>query len=137
MDEELKIGPGTRLVVVARSDEVLELQATYDAGGSPPPPHLHPQQDERFEMLAGAMQATVDGQRLEISAGDVLEVPRNSVHQLWNAGKETAVVRWLTIPAGRTCDWFRELAALQRGEPLGDPATLLARYRDVFRLADA
>src|ERR1700694_2265599 len=37
------------------------------------------------------------------------------------------VVNWKTIPPGRTLEWFRELAALQRGASLGDPATLLSR----------
>ena len=40
------------------------------------------------------------------------------------------------MPAGRTLDWFRELAALQSGQPLKDPASLLSEYRDVFRLAE-
>jgi hypothetical protein len=44
---------------------------------------------------------------------------------------------WRTMPAGRTLDWFSELAALQRGEPLKDPATLLSEYSDVFRLAES
>jgi hypothetical protein len=56
---------------------------------------------------------------------------------MWNEGSEPAVMRWLTTPAGRTLDWFREIAALQGGdEPLGDPATLLQRYDDTFRLAN-
>jgi quercetin dioxygenase-like cupin family protein len=133
--EELEIGTGTRLRVLSRSEELLELEASYDGGGSPPPAHLHPEQDERFEVLAGAMTARVSGRERELSRGAVLEVPRGTPHQMWNAGGETAVMRWSTTPAGRTLEWFRELAALARGEQAGDPATLLERYRDVFRLA--
>jgi hypothetical protein len=55
---------------------------------------------------------------------------------MWNGGREPAVMSWATKPAGRTLDWFRELAALRRGEPLGDPQTLLSRYSDVFALVE-
>jgi hypothetical protein len=44
-------------------------------------------------------------------------------------------MRWTKMPAGRTLDWFRELEAALAGTSKGDPATLLDRYGDVFRLA--
>ena len=89
-----------------------------------------------MEVLAGVMRTRIGGRDGEIGAGEVLEVPRGVVHQLWSAGAETAVLRWSTMPAGRTLEWFRELAAATAGEPRGDPATLLTRYRDFFRLAE-
>jgi mannose-6-phosphate isomerase-like protein (cupin superfamily) len=136
--EELRIGPGTVLKVVEHSDDVLELEASYAGGGSPPPPHLHPAQDERFEAISGAMQTRIAGAEGSLEPGAPLEVPRGTVHQMWNGAEAPAVVRWLTMPAGRTLDWFREIAALQGdGEPLGDPATLLERYADTFKLADS
>jgi Cupin domain len=117
---------------------VLEFEARYAPGGSPPPPHLHPAQDERFEVLAGAMRTKIAGVEGTLAHGEVLEIPHGTVHQMWNAAGEPAVLRWETTPAGRTLDWFREIAALQGGgEPLGDPATLLARYSDTLQLADA
>jgi hypothetical protein len=45
-------------------------------------------------------------------------------------------MRWSTLPAARTLQWFRELAALLRGEEVPEAATLLERYSDVFRLAE-
>ena len=135
--EELTIGIGTTLSVVSHSEELLELRASYEGRGAPPPAHLHPAQDERFEILAGSMTAKIAGREHELGVGDVLEVPHSTVHQMWNPGEERAVVSWKTMPAGRTLEWFREIAAVQHGEPLSDPATLLARYGDVYRLADA
>ena len=60
--EELKLGPGTHLRVIAHDDAELLLQATYAPAGSAPPAHLHPAQDERFEVIAGAMRTRIDGQ---------------------------------------------------------------------------
>ena len=135
MSEQLQIGPGTKLRVLAHSDEVLELEATYAGGGAPPPEHLHPSQDEQFEVLRGAMQTRVGGQSRMFVAGELLDVPRGTIHQMWNAGEDEAVVNWRTMPAGRTLSWFRELEALLRGENPTDAATLLSHYSDVFVLA--
>jgi mannose-6-phosphate isomerase-like protein (cupin superfamily) len=137
MSEELPIAPGTTLTVISHGPQALALEASYAGGGTPPPAHLHPDQDERFEVLRGAMQTKINGVEGRIAAGDVLEIPRGTAHKMWNGGAEPALMLWVTTPAGRTLDWFRELAALQRGEPLGDPALLLERYADVFVLADA
>lgn len=134
-EELLKIGPGTTLRVLTHEPGRLELEATYEPGGAEPPAHLHPSQDERFELLAGAMRTRIDGREGEILAGEPLEIPAGTVHQMWNAGTERSVLLWTTTPAGRTLDWFREVAAALAGEPLGDPATMLERYSDVFRLA--
>jgi mannose-6-phosphate isomerase-like protein (cupin superfamily) len=82
------------------------------------------------------MRTRVAGQEGELRAGEELEVPRGTVHQMWNGAEEPAVFRWLTMPAGRTLDWFREVAALSQGESWADGTTLLARYSDVFRLAE-
>jgi quercetin dioxygenase-like cupin family protein len=136
MPEELKLGPATTLRVIADGDEALVLRATYEGGGTPPPAHLHPDQDERFEVLAGSMRARVDGREHELVTGAVLEIPRDTAHQMWNAADEQAVVDWRTTPAGRTLEWFRQLSALLAGESSADPAALLAEYSDVFRLAE-
>jgi mannose-6-phosphate isomerase-like protein (cupin superfamily) len=136
MPEELAIGPGTTLRVLTHVDDLLEFEASYAGGGVAPPAHLHPQQDERFEVHAGALQVRLAGRERVIVAGDVLDVPRGTAHQMWNASEDMAVVNWRTMPAGRTLDWFRELAALQRGQGRADPTSLLSDYSDVFRLAD-
>ena len=41
--------------------ELLEMEASYPAGGQLPPEHLHPKQDERFEVLDGAVRAIIGG----------------------------------------------------------------------------
>jgi mannose-6-phosphate isomerase-like protein (cupin superfamily) len=134
--EELELGPGTTLRVVSHEQQELVFQARYAGGGSPPPAHLHPAQDERFEIQSGAMTAIVAGEQQLIAGGEALEIPRGTAHQMWNAGAQPAVVIWRTRPAGRTLDWFRELSAALRGEGREDPSTLLADYADVFQLVE-
>jgi mannose-6-phosphate isomerase-like protein (cupin superfamily) len=134
-DELLKIAGGTTLRVLFAGPERLELEARYEGGGAEPPAHFHPAQDELFEALAGAMRTRIGGREGTLAAGETLAIPAGAVHQMWNAGEETAVLRWTTTPAGRTLEWFTVLAAALAGRPLGDPSTLLDRYSDVFRLA--
>ena len=47
------------------------MESSYEAGGAPAPPHLHPGQDERFTVLAGAVETEVDGEERTLREGDV------------------------------------------------------------------
>lgn len=134
MSEELTLGPGATVRVVAESDDALEVEAHYAGHGTPPPPHFHPAQDERFEVRVGVMHAIVAGEERVLAGGDVLEIPRGTPHQLWNDDDEEAVLSWRTSPSLRTLEWFRGLAGLQRGER--DLPTLLAEYGDVVSFGD-
>ena len=128
--EVLAVGPGTTLRVVAHDEQRLEFEASYAGGGTPPPAHLHPDQDEHFEVLAGAMRVRIAGRERQLAKGEVLDVPRGTADQMWNGGGEQAVMRWTTTPAGRTLDWFRELAAAMAGNTggrSGDAARALQR----------
>src|SRR5690242_15413127 len=112
MTERLKITPGETLEVVETEStpEVLVLNAQWSPGGSAPPPHYHPEQAEHFEVLAGALRVEVDGVQRDLRAGDTLDVPRRTVHRMWNPNAEPASARWETRPAGRTAEWFRAVA---------------------------
>jgi quercetin dioxygenase-like cupin family protein len=139
----LKITPTESLTIRESTPELLEVEATYGPGGEPPPKHFHPSQDEHFEVLAGAMRARVSEEERSLSAGDTLDIPRRTPHQMWNPRDEPARVLWQTSPAGRTEEWFRSIDALHREgrvQSNGIPGplafgVLLTEYRDVFRLA--
>ncbi len=141
MSEKLSLGPHDSLEIRSSTPEALEVEASYRPGGSPPPAHFHPAQDEHFEILEGAMRARVDGEERELEAGAEIAIGRGQVHQMWNPGSEPARVRWVTTPAGRTEQWFRVLDGLFRegGDMAAgrevDFGALLEEYSDVFRLA--
>ena len=52
--------------------------------------HIHPSQDERFEVLKGSLMFKLDGKELPAGPGDRILVPAGSKHQFWNAGDEEA-----------------------------------------------
>jgi mannose-6-phosphate isomerase-like protein (cupin superfamily) len=143
MAETLKLTPSESVTIRSSAPDALEVEVEYGPGGSPPPKHWHPAQDEHFRVLEGSLRVRVDDSERELAPGDEIEIPRTAVHQMWNPGAEPARARWVTRPAGRTERWFRELGDLQasgRVDSNGMPSplafgVLLTEYRDVFRLA--
>jgi mannose-6-phosphate isomerase-like protein (cupin superfamily) len=140
MPEKLSLGPHDWLEIRSSTPEGLEVVASYRAGGSPPPAHFHPTQDEHFEVLEGTMRARVDGEERELETGAEIDIGHGQVHQMWNPGAEAARVRWVTAPAGRTEQWFRTLDGIfGEGDEIAagrevDFGALLDEYSDVFRL---
>jgi mannose-6-phosphate isomerase-like protein (cupin superfamily) len=143
MGETLKLTPSESVTIREDTPAALEVEGRWGPGGSPPPKHYHPSQDERFEVLQGGLHARVDGAERVLGAGEVLEIPRGSVHQMWNPGKVEARATWRTTPAMRTASWFRAIDALHRSGRVGSNGmpgplafgVLLNEYREVFRLA--
>ena len=143
MSDVFHLTPSESVRVRSHSAEALEVEGTWGPHGSPPPKHFHPGQDERFEVLEGRLSTRVEGVERELSAGDVLEIPRGAVHQMWNSGGEPVRALWRTSPAGRTADWFAALSGLRESGRVGKdgmPGPLafgayLTEYSDVFRLA--
>ncbi|MGZ5310052.1 MAG: cupin domain-containing protein [Solirubrobacterales bacterium] len=125
------------------SPELLEVEVSYGPGGEPPPKHLHPAQDEHFEVLEGSIRVRSDGEEKDVDTGETIDIPRRTAHQIWNPSDAPARVRWQTRPALRTLEWFEAIDGLHRegkvtGAGTPKPAAmvpLLVKYRDVFRLA--
>jgi mannose-6-phosphate isomerase-like protein (cupin superfamily) len=136
--DRLRLSPNATLELRASDDELLEVEATYDGGGSPPPNHMHPEQDEHFEILHGSMRVIVDGEEKTLDAGDEIDIPRGSAHQMWNPAEDPATVRWQTRPRGRTEDFFRavdEVMPAEGGMPdLARMLEVVKDFDDTFRL---
>jgi quercetin dioxygenase-like cupin family protein len=50
--------------------------------------HVHPFQEERFQVLEGSVSFRIDGQELTAGPGEVVLVAAGRKHQFWNAGDE-------------------------------------------------
>ena len=134
MSETLALSPTASVAIRYSTPTELTVEAVYEPGGGPPPAHLHPAQDEHFEVLEGRMEVIVDGNRRELAKGDEIEIPRGATHQMWNPADERARVSWRTRPGGRTERWFRELDSAQRAAAEGrDPPDFSSPARGVPR----
>ncbi len=134
---------GERVTVLDRSDDLLAMEAEWDPEETRPPAHLHPHQDERFEVLEGELTAEVGGRTRVLRQGETLEVPRRTSHRMWNAGEGSARARWEVRPALRTQEMFAAIdhsRAFRRSPkgggmtPLG-AAPVLREFSEEFRLA--
>ena len=70
--------------------ESVVIEAFVKPGGSVAAAHIHPSQDERFEILGGRVGFRLGEDELEAKAGDRILVPAGTTHTFWNAGDEEA-----------------------------------------------
>jgi len=95
------------------------------------PEHIHPRQEERFEVLAGRLGLTTEGIRRVHVPGEVVVVHAGVPHVAWNAGSADVHVLVDFRPALRTEIAFETLAGLARdGKTFG-----LGVPRNPLRLA--
>jgi len=138
---------GERIVwrQVARDTDGALLQADLFAlpAASPAAAHVHPRQEERFEVVAGTLKVSVDGVETTLGPGHVAVVPPGTPHTWWNVGDDEAHVVTDIRPALRTEMFFETLFGLAsegKTDPNGLPkplqlATLVTEFSDEVRLA--
>lgn len=68
---------------------MLEVEASYGHATKPPPKHLHPDQDERFEVLSGELRVRHGENEVTLGPGETIEIPRGTAHQMWSTAGET------------------------------------------------
>src|SRR5918998_107782 len=94
--------------------ELLQVDWIGAPGWTTGPDHVHPLQEERFEVLSGRLGLRVGGVERVHGAGDVIVAPAGSAHAVWNAGGEEVHVLVDFRPALRTERAFETLAGLAR-----------------------
>jgi mannose-6-phosphate isomerase-like protein (cupin superfamily) len=92
--------------------ELLELDLELAPDGHVPGKHVHPVQEERFEVVSGTMKFKLGRKTVVAEAGDVVTVPRGVSHKFENGGDETAHVRVQVRPALRMEQLFETAVAL-------------------------
>lgn len=84
---------------VARDGQVwLELKGTLPPRRQGPPLHVHYQETEEGQVMAGTLSAMVDGRRIRVAAGEMARFPVGSVHRWWNDGDDTLVFEGFAKP---------------------------------------
>lgn len=131
-DNTVRLGPGQTLTIVSSTPGALDVESRWDPAGSPPRKHLHPHQDEHFEILSGRLTVQLGSEAPRTYAtGETVDVPRGVVHRMWNPQDEPATASWRIKPALKTEQMFRYIDG---GMSLPRSITMLIRFRDEFRL---
>ncbi len=138
---------GERIVwrQVARDTDgrLLEGDMFARPGAHPAAAHVHPKQEERFEVLAGSVKLRVDGDETTLSAGQRATVPAGIAHTWWNIGEDEAHLLVGITPALRSEMFFETFFGLakdgktnSKGLPnLLSMAVILREYEGEVRLA--
>jgi quercetin dioxygenase-like cupin family protein len=124
--QELVARSGFRLKLVQISDELLVMEGVYGGEGGLPPEHYHPNQDEHFEVLEGAVRTVINGEERRYGAGEEFDVPAGTPHQM--AGDGPARLHWEVRPALRTAEFFERAYSDDPGEDF------LKTFANEFRL---
>jgi mannose-6-phosphate isomerase-like protein (cupin superfamily) len=79
--------------------EHLELELQLAPDGKVPGMHVHPEIEERFEVLEGTLRFRMGLRSIVAGPGEKVTVPAGKAHKFVNAGDETAVFRVIVTPA--------------------------------------
>jgi quercetin dioxygenase-like cupin family protein len=120
--------------------ELLQFDFYLRPGGTIAREHVHPQQEERFEVISGNVRGRMGGEERTASPGDVVNTPPGLPHVWWNDSDEEVHLLVEFRPALETESFFRIVFGLARDgkanrQGLPKPlqmAVLLAAHPDEF-----
>ena len=104
--------------------ELLAFECELTADGKVPGKHVHPNQEERFEVIEGRMEFKLGRKTIHAGPGEVVVVPAGASHKFRNGGDDTAVVRVEVRPALKmeqlletVCEYAETGRVLRTGMP--------------------
>jgi mannose-6-phosphate isomerase-like protein (cupin superfamily) len=102
-----------RATAAQTGGELVAIDLELPAGRRVPGPlHVHPRQEERFEVVEGTMRFRMGRERIVAGPGEVVVVPAGVAHDFANAGDTDAVVRVEVRPALQMERMFETAVAL-------------------------
>lgn len=102
---------GEQVEFVLETPELLAMRSTWTRPGHRAHEHVHPEMEERFEILEGRAAFRIDGEEREAVAGDVVVVAPGSRHLAWNPTDAPVRLAIEMRPALRWSEFTRRLFA--------------------------
>jgi len=104
--------------------------------------HVHPKQEERFEIVSGMLGLRMGGEKIVAGPGETVTIPAGTPHRFWNAGEGEAHFRCEVRPAlefEQLIETMFALAAAGKTNKKGLPnplrlAVIARAHFDVVRL---
>jgi len=109
--------------------------------GGEVPTHIDPSQEERFEVVTGRFEVTVDGRRTELGPGDRAVAPAGSRHRFEQVGQGDGRLRVRVVPGLSLQEFLTDAAEgaraglyTRRGLPRSPRGAMwLAEFSDRYR----
>ena len=88
---------------------------------SPPgtmvPPHVHTVEDELIYVAEGEVEVLIGDQKYTATAGDLVKLPKNVPHGIWQKGDQPTRTLWLVVPAHKMESLLSSLGTLPADQP--------------------
>lgn len=94
--------------------ELLEFDLFIEPGATGPPEHVHLESEEQFIVLAGKVEALMDGKKYSFNEGEQFIIPAGTPHSWWNSGQTEAQVRIQFSPASRMEEFLETIYGLAK-----------------------
>jgi len=94
--------------------EFVETEFTLPPGSVAPPPHVHPDLTEEYEVRAGELEVMKDGSWATLGRGQSASIPPGTLHTFRNRSGETVRVRNVHRPPARFEDYIEHIYRLTR-----------------------
>jgi quercetin dioxygenase-like cupin family protein len=91
---------GEHITFLPEEGDVLRMRFVIDGGGLVAAEHLHPEHEERFEVVNGTLRMRLKGEEREVRPGERVVVPAGVPQAWWNSSStQRAEVRIDLEPA--------------------------------------
>jgi quercetin dioxygenase-like cupin family protein len=104
--------------------------ATFPPGTSVPP-HIHPTQNEFIYMLEGGLDLLIDGKEYTATSGDLIRMPMNISHGIFNKTDQTAKCFFWVAPTRKLYDLFWAIHSMKEQSP-AEVVALAAKHEVLF-----
>jgi hypothetical protein len=112
------------------------IESVLAAQGRGPALHAHPAQEERIQVVRGALRVRIDGRETLLEAGQRATVAAGAAHTYWNAGTEPVCLVAEIRPALQLESFLETLSQLPASARLArllQLAVVAEAHRDTVR----
>jgi quercetin dioxygenase-like cupin family protein len=102
---------GQQLTFIRCEKDLLEMESSWSPGKEPPA-HYHQYQEEEFRIIKGRLSIRINGQVREYVTGEIIKIPKGTVHAMWNNSGTETVASWKVVPAMETEEVLRTFFGL-------------------------
>ena len=102
------------------SGELLKIDCMSPPSATREPEHIHPFQENKFEILSGSCNFRIEGKEHLAKTGDIVTIAPNVRHYFWNSGQRDANYIQEFRPALTIAEFFDTFFALSRDGKLNE-----------------
>ncbi len=102
------------------NNEKLEIECFSPVTNTREPEHIHPNQENRFQVISGELRFRINGKEKTAYPGDLVSISRNTPHYFWNSGTVEAHYIQEFYPALHIETLFETFFALARDGKLNE-----------------